>query len=151
MYKNINMWKCIKISKSIYYIMQIKQENYFGSKNLNCFFHWGFPNNFKELPSEISENVGKYVILEMTRFHLTENTHFLQYRNRTNWRCVGLSLSPSHPLRPIFLVALWRHHGDVTAALTSPPLPYVTIQDDLVSLPSNFALSDSSPPQWLCP
>lgn len=147
-YKDINIEVYKNIQINILHHANFRQENYFGSKNLNCFFYWGFPNNFKGLLSgtEISENVRKYVILEMTRFHLTENTHFLQYRNRTNRRCVGFSFSLSYPLWPIFPVALWRHHGDVTAALTSPPLPYVTIQNDLVSLSSNFALSDSSPP-----
>jgi len=85
----------------------------------------------------------------MTCFHLTENIHFLQYRDRT--RCVGPSLSLS-PSATYFSEVMTSYHDDVTAALTSPPLPYVTIQDDLVSLPSNFAFADSFPSfQRLCP
>lgn len=41
---------------------------------------------------------------------------------------------PLWPIYPAALSGLWRPHDDVIVPLTSPPLPYVTIENNLVSI-----------------
>lgn len=63
---------------------------------------------------------------------------------RDIWKYLALSLSlylwsnsydpPLWPIYPAALSGLWRSHDDVIVPLTSPPLPYVTIENNLVSI-----------------
>lgn len=93
------------------------------------------------IPESIVSHFSSFLSCVLTGQWVNFTAAYVTFENTSTFLSLSLSLwSNSYdppslwPIYPPALSGLWRPHDDVIIPLTSPPLPYVTIENNLVSI-----------------
>lgn len=93
------------------------------------------------IPESIVSHFSSFLSCVLTGQWVNFTAAYVTFENTSPFLSLSLSLwSNSYdppslwPIYPAALSGLWRPHDDVIVPLTSPPLPYVTIENNLVSI-----------------